>query len=97
MTEPTPLYNELISTARFVEMAQFPWNEVVGDTPADWQLYVPTLREQIVDLSGRTDYTTYTAEHAEKLTVMLGENLLGLHDDPNENPVEGYSTGSDGD
>lgn len=87
-----------MASKRFRALSQFDWDKVRGTEPEEWRLYVPSLREQVVELSGRVDYTTYTTEHAEQLTAMLGENLLGLREHPTKNPdVGSYAAGSDDD
>lgn len=97
----TPIYDELLTQDRWLETATFPWEAERGEDAQEWELYLPSLRDQVVDLSGRIDYTTYTSEHADELKVMLnddGESLLGLSDDPQRNPdVVAVPSGSDSD
>jgi len=87
----------MLTEDRWQDVATFPWEAQRGEDPQPWDLYEPTLRDLVVSLSGRPDFTTYTGEHVEQLSAMLDESLLGLNDDPQENPEQGaVLPGSDG-
>lgn len=93
-----PIYDLMLTEDRWLNVATFPWEAVRGEDPQPWDLYQPTLRDLVVGLSGRVDYTTYTTEHVEQLSAMLDGDLLGLKDDLIQNPEgEAVTPGSDDD